>query len=203
MDIQVIIFDLGGVVFKNGTRKMREFLKTTYSVKDELLKVIFYGEEAGLLRAGKSAPFDFWSFVDFIAIKEKWGIGKSEIRDIWYNFFTPTEGMFELLWALHKNYEIGIISGNFQERILFLEDKYHFKKYFNWEVYSFNVGANKPDIKIYKEAFNKTKASPQNCLYIDDKDIFIEPAKILGMKTILFENCTKLLEDLRQLEIID
>ena len=180
MNIKVIIFDLSGVVFENGTRKMREFLKTRYSIKDELLKTIFYGKEADLFRAGKLTPFDSWNFVDAIAIKEKWGIGKNEIKDTWYNFFTPTEGIFELLQILHKDYELGIISGNIQERILFLEEKYHFKRYFDWEVYSFDVGVNKPDIRIYKEAFNKTKEfkdKPNS----EIKKLFEEQLKMLDL----------------------
>lgn len=201
-NIKVIIFDLGGVVFENGTRKTKEFLKRKYHLSEDLLNRIFYSQETLLFRTGQLDSDSFWHFIDSIAIQENLKIGKNEIRDIWYNFFTPKEGMFTLLELLHKNYELGIISGNIKERIFFLDEKYKFRKYFDWEVYSYDVGANKPDLKIYREALKKTKTSGSYCLYIDDKNIFIEPAKKLGMSTILFESYKKLLIDLSNFKII-
>lgn len=195
-DIKVIIFDLGGVVFENGTRKIKEFLKREYHLTEDILNIMFYGHETYLFRTGQLSPNEFWSFIDSIAVQEKLEIRKNEIRSLWYNFFTPREGIFTLLELLHNNYELGIISGNIKERISFLDEKYNFRKYFDWEVYSFDVGVNKPDPKIYQEALMKTKELSSKCLYIDDKDIFIEPAKKLGMHTILFKNYEVLLKDM-------
>jgi HAD superfamily hydrolase (TIGR01509 family) len=190
------------VVFENGTRKLRKFLRDKYSIKEEVLSNIFYGKEAQLFRIGILSSSDFWDFIGSVQFRKGLFIDKNEISNYWHNSFTPRDGIFNLLERLHRNYELGIVSGNIQERITFLEDKYKFRKYFDWEVYSFNVGVNKPDIKIYKEVFKLTKADASNCLYIDDKDIFIKPAQRLGMRTILFKETQKFLEDLDKLGIV-
>lgn len=201
IDIKVIIFDLGGVIFDNGTRKTKKFLKEKYLIKDNVLKNIFYGEEASLFRNGKINSSKFWKFVNFVFEKEKAEIDKDDLKSIWYNSFMPQKGIFKLLQNLHNNYELGIISGNIKERVKFLDGKYHFRKYFDWEIYSFDVGINKPNLKIYKEALQKINVKERNCLYIDDQETFLKPARILGMNTLLFKTYEEFLKDLSRLQI--
>lgn len=200
--IKVIIFDLGGVIFENGTRKAKIFLKDKYRISEELLNKIFYGREAQLFRNGQAMPKEFWNYVDQILKNNHIDIGKEEFKNIWYDFYKPDGKIFELLEVLKEKYELGIVSGNIKERILFLNKKYKFRKYFDWEIYSFNVGANKPNLNLYRAIFKKTKCKAENCLYVDDKDIFLEPAKKLGIKTLLFVNYDNFLKDLNRLNVI-
>ena len=78
MNIKVIIFDLGGVIFENGSKKMREFLRREYSLNEKLLSDIFYGERAHFLRIGKIKFDTFWKFIEEILQKEKKQIFKDE-----------------------------------------------------------------------------------------------------------------------------
>lgn len=200
--IKTIIFDLGGVVFENGTRKLRHFLNEKYKISPDLLTSIFYGEKSQLLRAGKIEPQEFWNYISASFKQENIGMNLEELRDMWYGLYKPNINIFTLLENLKKNYELGIVSGNIKERILFLEERYHFKKYFDWELYSFDVGFNKPDAKLYKAIFSKTKNLSENCLYIDDKEVFLNPANNIGIKTLLFKSYEELLFDLANLKII-
>lgn len=198
--IKVIIFDLGGVVFENGTHKAIKYLKEKYSFSDDLLEKIFYGKEALAFREGRFTPKEFWRFIDSILPKES-RLTARNIRSIWYNFYIPPKGMLELLANLKRNYKLGILSGNIKERVDFLNEKYDFRKFFDFEVYSFDVGMNKPNLAFYQKALEKANVDAENCLYVDDHLEYVEPAKKLEMQTMLFRNFNQFLKELKQIGV--
>jgi len=63
------------------------------------------------------------------------------------------------------------------------------------------VGARKPNLPIYQMALNITQRRPEECLFVDDREPNVEPARQLGMNTIRFENAMQLVADLRKLGI--
>ncbi len=63
------------------------------------------------------------------------------------------------------------------------------------------VGARKPNLPIYEMALNVTQRRPEECLFVDDREVNLEPARRLGMITILFQNAVQLEADLRKLGI--
>jgi hypothetical protein len=58
--IQAIFFDLGGVLFTNGTKKFVEYLTKTYSLDPDLIKeTIDKGELPDAYRMGKISRDEF------------------------------------------------------------------------------------------------------------------------------------------------
>jgi putative hydrolase of the HAD superfamily len=52
--------------------------------------------------------------------------------------------------------------------------------------------ARKPDPRIYRLALGITQRPPEECIFIDDRPANLEPAKALGMGTILFRSAGEL-----------
>ena len=50
----------------------------------------------------------------------------------------------------------------------------------------------KPDPRIYRMALGIAQRAPEECVFIDDRPANLEPAKALGMHTILFESAEQL-----------
>ena len=67
-----------------------------------------------------------------------------------------------------------------------------FKAFFS----SCYLGIRKPDEGIYKLALEVTQRSPAECVFIDDRDLNLECAKALGMRTIRFQTAAQLRQDL-------
>ena len=63
------------------------------------------------------------------------------------------------------------------------------------------VGARKPNRPIYEMALNVTQRRPEECLFVDDREQNVEPARQLGMNTMQFQNAAQLEADLRNLGI--
>jgi|SRR5579872_4510777 len=58
------------------------------------------------------------------------------------------------------------------------------------------LGVRKPDEGIYKLALEVTQRSPDECLFIDDRELNLECARQLQMRTIHFQNAGQLRRDL-------
>jgi putative hydrolase of the HAD superfamily len=67
-----------------------------------------------------------------------------------------------------------------------------FKAFFS----SCYLGVRKPDEGIYKLALEVTQRSPDECLFIDDRELNLECARHLQMRTIHFQNAAQLRRDL-------
>lgn len=78
---------------------------------------------------------------------------------------------------------------------------FHLRRTFTAFFSSCYVGARKPNPAIYQMAINVTQRKPEECLFVDDRESNLEPARQLGMNTIRFENATQLVVDLRKLGI--
>ena len=56
-----------------------------------------------------------------------------------------------------------------------------------------------PDPAIYELALQKTSHPAEHCVYVDDKPRMLEPARVLGISVIAFENPDQLERDLQGL----
>jgi len=66
-------------------------------------------------------------------------------------------------------------------------------------VVSAEVGIRKPDSAIYQLAAEKVGRAPAECVFVDDVEINLVPARALGMDTILHEDCPETLAQLRRI----
>ena len=90
-------------------------------------------------------------------------------------------------------------------KIAILSDQWHLSrhalmpktltKYFSPVVVSCDIGVRKPNKEIYEITLKKLKLDPEECLFIDNQEWNIRPAKRLGMKAILFKNNKQLFNE--------
>jgi len=70
----------------------------------------------------------------------------------------------------------------------------HFEKF----VLSSEVGFKKPDRRIYEHALRRFKLQPEECVFVDDKEENLAPAREMGMRTVLFKSAKQLRKDLKR-----
>lgn len=198
--IQAIIFDLGGVVFTNGTKKFSEHLAEKYQVDVEKAKALLDKSDIGnAYRTGKITRDEFWN-----AVKKE--LQLTEHTDVleqqWIDVYVVIEETKDIVQQLAKKYQVYFLSDNVKERVEAINRKYNFKSWFHDGVFSHEVGIRKPHPDIYKIALKKTGIPAENVLFVDDKANNLIPAKELGMKTLLFETPEKLEKDLALLNLL-
>ena len=73
---------------------------------------------------------------------------------------------------------------------------------FDAEVLSCDVGLKKPDPAIYQKALEAAECLAEECIFIDDKEVNLVPARSLGMTTILATSTNQIKRDLSELLVL-
>lgn len=198
--IQAVIFDLGGVVFTNGTKNFSEYLGKKYQVDVEKAKALLDKSDIGnAYRTGKITREAFWDAVKReLVLHEQIDV----LEQKWIDVYVLIEETKAIIDNLSQKYSVYYLSDNVKERVEAIDKKYGFKKWFTDGISSHEVGVRKPSSEIYQIALKKTGINPDDVLFIDDKENNLTPAKKLGMQTLLFESPEKLATDLKKLSLI-
>ena len=115
----------------------------------------------------------------------------------------PLEEVVEVLSALKSTgISLYILSNWSAETYPVAERRFDFLDWFDGKVISGETGMIKPDPNIYKLLMKTYGLTPQKTVFIDDKSVNVEAANALGIHGIHFKNASKLLKDLRKLELL-
>lgn len=197
--IQAVIFDLGGVLFTNGTKKFIEDISSTYGIDPEIVKDVMDGDVGSRYRESKITRDQFWN-----TVLEKLNISedREKLENQWIGGYTLIEGTRDIIRDLAKKYSLYYLSDNVRERVKKINERYNFLGLFDDGVFSHDVGMRKPNPEIYRYLLDKIQVRPEETVFIDDKQSALEPAKKMGMETILFVNPDLLRQKLRELKIL-
>lgn len=191
--IKLILFDLGGVVFTNGTKLFIKTLSKRYRLPIERFEEFLDGPVGTQYREGKISRDQFWQeALAHLPLKESADVLTKE----WIAHYDLIPGMKELVAQLKRKYQVMYLSDNVRERVESLDDRFKFLRWFDGGIFSHEVGVRKPDLRIYKLALKTAGVTAAEAVFIDDKPKNLVPAKALGMKAILFESAEKLKQDL-------
>lgn len=193
--IKAIIFDFGGVFKKNDDfvkfwqKNAKEFNVDEDFIIKKSLEIWLQA------RVGEIDSNIFWE-------EQGRAVGMSTEEFKTY-FINSTSFCDELLEYVKNNlvgkYKLAILSNQIESWFELIIKKRGLKEIFNPIVTSYNEKVAKPDIEIYKRTIEKIGEKAENCIYIDDVAKNLEPAKQLGMKTVLFKEYRNFLEDLNNI----
>ena len=207
--IKTIFFDQGGVLVKDTSIEHIKLLSKSSVYSFEQCKII-RKEYWRKLKLGLIDDIEYWKgtnkynnlnkgmFKELNIPEEK----QEFIREHAVKSITILDFSEKLLNQLSKKYVLGLISNNSKdlgENILKMSG---LDKYFKIIIYSHKVGLAKPDTKIFDLAFSKLKnISPEEIVFIDDKERNLIPVKELRWNTILFTSYPELVQELKDLSI--
>lgn len=149
---------------------------------------------------GRVSEEDFWGKLLKCANSEIFDI--SFAKRFYRENQRPIGKMFDLLSLLKGSYKLAALPNISKEWLEFKIDKFKLDNFFDVIVGSGNEGISKPDPEIYKLIVKKLSVDPHSCIFIDDAETNISPAKDLGLKQILFKGQHNLEQELRELEVI-
>jgi len=197
----VIVFDLGNVL-----------IPFDYSIIIKKLNVVEEGLGESFYKKYQSdyhihRQLETWelSTDDFLNIMMEWTnykISKVEFCEIYSGIFTVNEDVAALLPVLKKKYKLVLLSNTNFIHQKYGWEKYEFLKHFDKLILSHEVGAIKPQEKIYKAVEAFTKLPSAEHLFIDDVLEYADGAKNNGWDAIQFLNYNNLVEELKSRDII-
>jgi HAD superfamily hydrolase (TIGR01509 family) len=197
--VSVLAFDLGGVLFSDGTKEFLGYLHRTFGVDVARAGELLNGALGSSYREGRLTRNEFWSaFRRALPLSA----AEDELEARWVDGYHLNEGTRDVIQELAQRYDVYYLSDNVAERVEAAERRYRFLRLFKGGVFSHDVGVRKPHRRIYELLLERVQVDPGQVLFVDDKDWALAPAVQLGMKTVLFRDSEQLRHELRRLGIL-
>lgn len=129
-------------------------------------------------------------------------IGLAPFCEIWADIFAREANIpTSLLRSLGQHYRLLALSNTDPIHFPFLQSRYELFNCFDDFVLSYQVGARKPEPRIYEVAIERSGGEPEAMLFIDDIAEYVAAAARLGIHAVQFRSLPELLEDLCRLEV--
>jgi putative hydrolase of the HAD superfamily len=189
--IKAVIFDYGGVIGQGYSWK--DDIALAYDLKQEEVNPkmdLLMGD----FRDGAITESEFWK-------KLSDSLGKSVPENasrLWRadyeKSFAEHEEVLDFVKELKsKGIKTAILSNTIIPHLEIMK-QHNTLADFNVTVFSCEAGMSKPDPRIYMFTAEKLGAGPEECIFIDDLEKNLAPAKELGMEVILAQSPAQIIE---------
>jgi HAD superfamily hydrolase (TIGR01509 family) len=194
MSFKYLIFDLGNVIITND---WFDKYSKVFKIPNKLAWKV-YTTYWTRLKEGSITEEEFWKL---FLIDAKLKITLKKAKELWREEQKPIENMFELLKKLKKNYKLVALTNIGDGWLEFKREKYGLDKYFKKIFASCEMHAYKPNPEVYKNVLKDLKVMGEECIFIDDKQRGLSPARKLRIHAIQFKGQKGLEKELRELGI--
>lgn len=199
--IKALVFDFGNVLiyfdWKIAEKRLNEIEDGFGTRTTKFLK-----ENNSIIKDLEKGKLSEEDFLETIKSNLNSAIDKITIAKIFSEIFWENVELTKLLPDLRKNYNLFLLSNTNIIHRKFGWDHYNFLKNFDKLFLSYEIGHVKPEEEIYKFVINEIKLNPAEVLYIDDIEEYVNAAKNLGWNAVQFKSNEKLIEDLKNFNVI-
>jgi putative hydrolase of the HAD superfamily len=194
--IKSILFDLGNVIIPFDIKRAYARMSERCGCKPE--EVAARIRATGLVRPFEKGEIEAEPFVRELSTALKLDITHQEFCDWWNDVFLPGPLVPEALLAdLASRHRVLALSNTNPIHFALLKQAYPLLRRFDGFVLSYEVGAAKPEAKIYLEAIARAQCDPEECFFTDDLAVNVEAARAQGMDAVQFLSAEQLERELR------
>lgn len=198
--IKAVIFDWGGVCCREAepfaSKKLQERLMMT---PEEIIKEVV-GVYDDFYR-GKYDDEVFWrKIMNYFKLVENPSINPKSLSQAYLDSYELWPEVMDIALRLQGVYKIGLLSDLSPVMRGHIRNKYDLNKFFPVQVFSCDECVNlqkKDGVEIFKIILNKMGVDAGTTLFIDNSQNKIKVAEGAGLKTLLFENKDKFLDDIK------
>lgn len=181
--ITTLFLDIGGVLLTNGwdrgsRRRAAETFGLDYAEMDERHHLTFDTYEEGKL--------SLQEYINRVIFYEPRPFTRDEFREFMFSRSQPHQEMIDLVRALKAHHRLKVVALSNEGRELTLHriNKFSMAEYVDFFISSCFVHYRKPDADIYRIAMDISQVRPSQAVYIDDRAMFVEIARGLGINGI-------------------
>jgi putative hydrolase of the HAD superfamily len=181
--ITTLFLDIGGVLLTNGwDHTMRqdaaEVFDLDYAEMNELHHLTFDTYEEGKLSLD--------TYLDRVVFHTERSFSHQDFKDFMFAQSQPYQRMIDLVCALKTRYglKIAAVSNEGRELTVYRIRRYALDEFIDFFVSSCFVHYRKPDEDIFRIALDIAQVSPGEVAYIEDRAMFVQVARGLGLRGI-------------------
>jgi putative hydrolase of the HAD superfamily len=196
--ITTLFLDIGGVLLTNGwdhncRRRAAERFGLDYDEMSERHHLTFDTYEEGKL--------SLEGYLGRVVFYQERPFSRDEFRKFMYAQSKPFPDMINLIRGLKAQYglQVAAVSNEGRELTKYRVEQFGLGDFVDFFISSCFVHYRKPDEDIYRIALDISQAGPEQVVYIDDRGMFVEIARELGITGIMhtdYDSTRKSLEGL-------
>ena len=196
-----IVFDLGNVLIPfDYSKTIKRINDVESGLGDKFYE--FYKKNYHIHRDFEKGKFSEVDFIKTMLSVVDNKLDAETFCDYYSDIFSLNKDVISLLPALKKDYKLFLLSNTDSIHKNYRWEKYDFLKYFDAIILSFEVGAVKPEERIYHAVEQASGFSSEEHFYIDDIQEYVDASKKIGWDAVCFQNYEKLVDDLKKRKII-
>ena len=181
--ITTLFLDIGGVLLTNGwdqaarLRAAEEF-HLDHDEMNERHHLTFDTYEAGKLSLEE--------YLNRIVFYQARSFSREDFKKFMYDQSQPFPEMIELIRGLKSRYhlQVATVSNEGRELTAYRVQQFKLGSFIDFFISSCFVHYRKPDEDMYRIALDISQVNPEQVMYIDDREMFVEVAKGLGIAGI-------------------
>lgn len=198
--VRLILCDFGGVICTFDYRIFCERLARRISrTADEVCAAAFGNRLQGDFEAGKLSGREYHRAV-MAALQA--AVPYEEFYPMYGDIFAEIPGTGDLLRRLGGRYPLYLLSDTNEIHFGYVRERVGTLALFDEFIVSYQVGAMKPDPRIYGEALRRSGLPAEACVFVDDRPENVEGARRVGIRAVRFESPEQCAEDLRRLGVV-
>lgn len=197
--IKAIIFDVGGVVFKARIEEVYEKLAKKLGIPLSKFEAVRKKYKDAAQR-GEISTEELLT-----KMSSELNVDKSKLRALWQETYSETmvvdNDVLEFVDLLkEKGYATALITNTTGIHTVINKMRGIYGR-FSPAILSNEVGMRKPEERIYKEMLKRLKLKAEECVFTDDREEHLEPARKLGMRPIAFKTLGQFKRELKKLNV--
>jgi HAD superfamily hydrolase (TIGR01509 family) len=185
-EIRLIISDFGGVICTFDYRIFCERLAgRTGLTADQVFAVVFGDHLQQEFELGKLSGREYHQAV---MARLNADVPYDEFFPMYGGIFTEIPATCDLLRRLHIRYPLYLLSDTNEIHFGYVRRTVEVLRAFDEFIVSYEVGAMKPDRRMYEEALRRSGLPASACIFVDDRPANVEGAERVGMHAVRFES---------------
>jgi putative hydrolase of the HAD superfamily len=181
--ISVLLLDIGGVLLTNGwdtkaRKRAAETFSLDYDDMDYRHDMTFSTYEQGKLSLD--------SYLRRVVFYKQRPFTLQQFRDFMFGQSQPLPNAIETFQRIARDngLKVGSLSNEGRELTLYRINSFGLRDLIHFFISSCFVHFRKPDEDIYRIALDIAQVNPENAVYVDDREMFVEVAEGLGVHGI-------------------
>jgi putative hydrolase of the HAD superfamily len=198
--ITAIFWDVGGVLLTNAWDRSQRQLTLEHFGVDE---VEFADRHEMLVSSFERGKISLQDYLQRTVFYRPRSFTPEDFRKFMFTLSKPCQDTLELAKSLAKscNCLMATINNESAELNLYRIQTFGLRQIFDVFVSSCYVGLRKPEEPIYRLALDITQRSPDECCFVDDRELNVEAAARLGINAIRAENAQQLRQEFQKLGV--
>lgn len=179
--IRAIIFDMFGVIVSEALMKLIADVAHDNPKAADEIRALVHAANRGIIDPDESST-RIGALAGMTLPQYRTHMAKGEVRN---------HELLDYIVELRRDYKTALLTNATVPTVARRFTADELEHYFDVCIISAEVGFAKPDPEVYRMTADRLAVKPEQCVFTDDREPYVQAAADLGMETILFESCAQ------------